>query len=79
MPIAMNTLVIKNLPERLHEKLRQQARANRRSVTKEAICLIEAGVQMASHVTQLTPPLKLRSGYRPTIDDIESAIAQGQE
>lgn len=40
----MSTLVIKNLPEKLHDQLRRQAERNHRSVTKEAVTLIEAGV-----------------------------------
>ena len=33
----MSTLVIKNLPEDLHARLKEQAERNRRSVTKEAV------------------------------------------
>lgn len=40
----MSTLVIKNLPEKLHDKLREQAARHHRSMTKEAVTLIEAGV-----------------------------------
>lgn len=40
----MSTLVIKNLPNDLHDKLREQATRHHRSMTKEAVTLIEAGV-----------------------------------
>lgn len=45
---TMSTLVIKNLPHDLHIRLRNQAERNRRSVTKEAISLIEAGVSASN-------------------------------
>lgn len=40
----MATLVIKNLPESLHRKLKERAKRNHRSMTKEAIALLEAAV-----------------------------------
>lgn len=41
----MGALVIKNLPEPVHERLRLRAARNHRSVTKEAIALLEAAVR----------------------------------
>lgn len=41
---GMPALVIKSFPEHLHERLRQAAAAHRRSVTQEAICMIESGL-----------------------------------
>jgi len=75
----MSTLVIKNLPEELHARLKEQAQRHHRSVTKEVVSLIEAGLEVRRPVLELPPPLKLKSGYRPTIEDIEAAIAEGQE
>lgn len=40
----MATLVIKNLPDALHRKLTERAKRNHRSLTKEAVALIEAAV-----------------------------------
>lgn len=73
----MSTLVIKNLPESLHEKLKLRAQRNHRSVTKEVISLIEAGVN--------TPPVKAAQNAAPasgggalTIEEIEAAIFDGR-
>lgn len=71
---TMSTLVVKNLPDQLHEKLRRQARRNHRSVTKEVVHLIEAGVAGQRPKPQLSPPLKLKGGP-VTIEKIEAAIA----
>lgn len=38
----MTALVIKNLPESLHHRLKVRAQRNHRSVTKEAIAILEA-------------------------------------
>lgn len=74
----MSTLVIKNLPEDIHEKLRVQAARNRRSVTKEAVTLIEAGVSSRAPKIKLSAPLKLKGGPI-SMEEIEAAIAEGQE
>jgi len=41
----MGALVIKNLPAALHERLKARAARNHRSLTKEAIALLEEAVQ----------------------------------
>ncbi len=40
----MSVLVIKNLPEAVHERLKQRATRNHRSLNKEAIAVLEAAV-----------------------------------
>jgi plasmid stability protein len=40
----MSALVIKNLPEGLHSRLKARAKRNHRSLTREAIAVLEAGV-----------------------------------
>ncbi|MGH8507711.1 MAG: FitA-like ribbon-helix-helix domain-containing protein [Gammaproteobacteria bacterium] len=55
----MSTLVIKNLPEELHARLKEQAQRHHRSVTKEVVSLIEAGLEVRRPVLELPPPLDL--------------------
>ena len=76
----MSTLVVKNLPDALHERLRAQAQSNRRSVTQEAIRLLEIGLDSAPRHAPLVlpPPYKLRGGALK-IDEIEAAIEHGRE
>ena len=40
----MPALVIKDLPDVLHRKLKEQAARHRRSVTREALALLEQGL-----------------------------------
>jgi plasmid stability protein len=75
----MSTLVIKNFPDGLHARLKEQAQRNHRSVTKEVVSLIESGLEAPRQPPTLSSALKLKSGHRPTIEDIEAAIAEGQE
>ena len=74
----MGTLVIKNLPERLHDRLREQADRNRRSVTQEAISLLEAGITVPRIAPSLPPPVKLKGGPL-TADELASAIQAGRD
>jgi plasmid stability protein len=77
--IQVSTLIVRNLPDELHEMLRRRARSHHRSVNKETVAVLEEALRLESRPAKLSPPLKLRSGYRPSIEDIEAAIAEGRE
>jgi plasmid stability protein len=69
----VSTLVIKNLPESLHADLKRQAKRNHRSVTKEVVSLIEAGI---------TPPAKDPTSYIgafPRYRSMEEVVAYVRE
>ncbi|MDP3293236.1 MAG: hypothetical protein Q8M37_00690 [Nevskia sp.] len=44
----MPSILLKNLPENLHRSLKARAARNHRSLNKEAISLLEAGLASAS-------------------------------
>ena len=75
----MSTIVVKNFPDHLHTLLKQRAEHNHRSMTKEVVHLIEAGLDAPPPERPLPPPVKLRSGRMLSIDEIEAAIAEGQK
>lgn len=75
----MSTIVVKNFPDHLHTLLKQRAEHNHRSMTKEVVHIIEAGLDAAPPQRPLPPPVKLRSGRILSIDEIEAAIADGQK
>ena len=55
----MGTLVIKNFPEHLHAKLKARAISQHRSMTREAIALIEASLEGGENqVKEPRPPYK---------------------
>lgn len=76
----MSTLVLKNVPEQLHERLKAQAAEHRRSLTQEAIVVLEQGLLTRPRRARvpLPPPIKLKSGP-VTTEWILAAIAEGRE
>ena len=75
----MSTIVVKNFPDHLHTLLKRRAEQNHRSMTKEVVHLIETGLASAVKPRPLPPLVKLRSGRMLSIDEIEAAIADGQD
>jgi len=76
----MPTLVVKNFPEDLHDRLKERAAVHRRSITMETIFLLEQ-VLLAKprRAPMLLPaPYVLKSGPL-TIEQIEAAIEDGRE
>jgi plasmid stability protein len=74
----MSTLVVKNLPDHLHVRLKAQARQNRRSLNQETVSVIEQALIAPRVAVKLAPPIKLKGGPL-TIRDIEAAIAGGRD
>ena len=74
----MRTVVIRDLPDDLHERLKAQAKRNHRSVNKEAVALIERQLAEPRVMPELPPPLRLKSGPL-TIRQIEMAISKGRD
>ena len=74
----MATLVVKNFPEALHEGLRRRAEQNHRSMTQEAIVLLEQGLAAPERKPfKLPPPVRLKGGPL-TIEQIEDARTEGR-
>ena len=73
----MSTIVVKNFPDELHGRLKERAERNHRSMTKEVVHLIAAGLgsEPSALARPLPPPVALRSGRMATIEEIEEAIA----
>lgn len=73
----MPALIIESFPEALHEKLRQNAAAHRRSVTEETIHLIE----LAISAEDKTPPAagngSPRWANRKLLPEYEAALKAG--
>ena len=74
----MSTIVVKNLPDELHARLKEQAERNRRSVTKEVVTLIERGLTPSRVAPKLSPPIKLRGGP-VTPKEIQAWINEGRD
>jgi plasmid stability protein len=75
----MGTLVIKNLPEELHGRLKEQAQRHHRSATKEVVNLLEQCLERQREMAPLSLPLRLKSGRMLSPEEIEDAINDGLE
>lgn len=73
----MAGLIIKNLPYELHQKLKARAAQHRRSMTKEAIVLLERGLESEGEVRE--PPAPYKGECPLTEDFIDKAKREGRE
>lgn len=71
----MPALVIKDLPVEIHQRLKDEAELHHRSMTQEAIVILEQGLQRARPI----PAFKAYRGAFPlTRDLVDSARREGR-
>lgn len=71
----MPALVIKDLPAELHQRLKAEAAQHHRSMTREAIFLLEQGLRAGPGVPAFTP---YKGAFRLTSRLIGQARAEGR-
>lgn len=71
----MPSILIKDIPADLHERLRKAAVRDHRSMSKEVIALLEA--TLAECPAQLPPPIEL--AFPLTQDWLDRSISEGRE
>lgn len=76
----MPGLLIKDLPPRLHRRLRERAKASRRSLAREAIVILEEALDERAGPPTLEEVDRMRqAGARPLTDAlIEEARTRGR-
>lgn len=72
----MPSLVIKNLPEDLHRRLKQQAERHHRSMTREAVVILSEGVGPS---TTREAPAPYKGKFPLTEAFIDEAKREGRE
>ena len=72
---GMPSILIKDIPADLHERLRQAALRDHRSLNKQVIALLEEA--LTPRYVELPPPI--RATFALTTDWLERAIAEGRE
>jgi plasmid stability protein len=70
----MASILIKDIPGELHERLRQAAQRDHRSLNKEVIALLEEALMPPA---VLPPPIQ--AGFTLTPDWLERAMPEGRE
>ena len=73
----MPGLVIKDLPAKLHRKLKEQAIRHHRSMTKEVLAVLERALSEADRSQEIPPPFKGR--FALTDEFIDQARRAGRE
>jgi plasmid stability protein len=69
------SILIKDIPPELHERLREAAARDHRSLNREVIALLEKALTVRP--TELPPPIKLSVPL--TQELLDEAIADGQK
>ncbi|ROO23734.1 FitA-like ribbon-helix-helix domain-containing protein [Salinisphaera orenii] len=70
----MSTLIVKNLPDDLHERLRQLAKRNHRSVTKQVIHIIESSLSGQSEPINRPSSITVQGGRPMSRKELETAL-----
>jgi hypothetical protein len=73
----MPALLIKDLPPELHEKLKESAARHRRSLTKEALVLLEGA--LAAPKRSVEPPRPFKARVPVTQELLDQAKDEGRE
>ena len=73
--MGMASILIKDIPADLHDRLRRAAVCDHRSLNREVIALLEAA--LAERPVELPPPI--RGAVPLTPDWLERAIREGRE
>lgn len=73
----MPGLLIKNVPLSVHRKLKESATVHHRSLTKEALAILEEALCRSSVSTPLPPPVKLKAPITKKL--INAAKREGRE
>ncbi len=71
----MAALVIKNIPENLHQRLKEEARKHRRSMTQEALNILEESL----NIIPIEFPDPVKGTSQLTQELVEDAIREGRE
>jgi len=81
----MVTVTIKNIPEEIYEKIKLQARANRRSVNSEILSIFEHAVQKLTPIDvqetleRARKARELTAHYTITNEEIDRWKKEGRE
>ncbi len=74
----MPGLLIRDLPEDLHRKLKERAARNRRSLTKEALMILETALNVTSGTEGPGLPTPYRGQFLLTDEWIDQAKREGR-
>jgi len=71
----MSSMLIKNIPEEIKKKLKEQAELNHRSMNKQVVSILEQAVARPG-IGSLPPPVRLK--FHPTDTWLSKAKSWGR-
>lgn len=82
--VTMVTVTIKNIPEEIYERVKNQAKINHRSINGEILSILEQAITIPPIDVQATikrarKVRELTAQYTITADEIEKLINEGRE
>ncbi len=75
----MPGLLIRDVPDDLRQKLKERAARNRRSMTMEALVILETALSDTYEVGAITPPTPHRGQFLLTDEWIDQAKREGRQ
>ncbi len=76
--LYMPSLLIKDMPPELHQRLREAAERDHRSMNRQAIAILEAALDLApSGEPEFPPPIK--PAFPLTSEWLKRALAEGRK
>jgi hypothetical protein len=75
----MPGLLIRDLPDDLRQKLKERAARNRRSMTREALVILETALSDTYKVGAITPPTPYHGRFLLTDEWINQAKREGRQ
>ena len=75
----MPGLLIRDLPDELHQKLKERAARNRRSLSKETLVILETALRDMSAVEKPEPPTPHKGQFQLTDKWIDQAKREGRQ
>lgn len=72
----MASILLKEVPVSLHERLKEEAAAHRRSMNQHALVLLEQALGGAPRPIKLPPPIK--TGRKWSAKEIRDAVRAGR-
>jgi plasmid stability protein len=78
----MNNITVRNIPDRIHKKLKKRSELSRRSINSEIIaCLEEALITDKNEVEQIlrkSQKIRTNQNFEITLSDLEEAKNNGR-
>jgi hypothetical protein len=75
----MPGLLIRDVPDDLRQKLKERAARNRRSMTMEALVILETALSDTYEVEDITPPTPYHGRFLLTDEWINQAKREGRQ